>query len=137
MLVWEEAYKIGHDEMDAEHLILFSLLNQLDTNINNDMAGACVGDVVRALGAYIDYHFSHEEALMRAWRYPGLEGHSAKHHEFMAELSRLRRDAQRGDDLKAALTLRGFVLEWLLNHILETDADYVRFISAKAEAQKG
>ncbi|MEW5727832.1 MAG: hemerythrin family protein [Pseudomonadota bacterium] len=135
MLVWEEGYKIGHEEMDAEHLILFSLLNQLDTNINADMAGDCVADVVRALGAYIDYHFAHEEALMRSWGYPGLEAHSAKHHDFMGELARLRRDALSGDNLTAALRLRGFVLEWLLGHILAEDAEYARFIAA-ARADK-
>lgn len=135
MLVWEEGYRIGHEEMDAEHLILFSLLNQLDTNIQHDMAGACLGDVVRALEAYIDYHFAHEEALMKVWGYPHLERHSAKHHVFMGDLSRLRRDALGGDDLKAALTLRGFVLDWLLNHILESDVDYAQFIAGKAVQQ--
>ena len=134
MLVWEDGYKIGQDEMDAEHLILFSLLNQLDININADMAHDCVADVLSALGAYIDYHFAHEEALMKAWGYPGLEAHSAKHHEFMNEVSRLRQQAEGADMLKAALKVRGFVLEWLLSHILEVDVDYASFIAGKAKS---
>lgn len=133
MLVWEDGYKIGQGEMDAEHLILFSLLNQLDVNINADMAGDCVSDVLAALGAYIDYHFAHEEALMKAWGYPRLEEHSAKHHEFMNEVSRLRESAKGEDVLKAALRVRGFVLQWLLSHILEVDADYANFIADKAK----
>lgn len=134
MLVWEDGYKIGESEMDAEHLILFSLLNQLDININNDMADDCVADVLSALGAYINYHFAHEEALMKAWGYPQLEEHSAKHHEFVNEISRLREGAKGGDMLKAALKLRSFVLEWLLSHILEVDVDYARFIAAKSKS---
>lgn len=131
MLVWEEGYKIGQEDMDAEHLILFALLNQLNINIQNDMAAACV-DILHALASYIDYHFAHEEALMKSWGYPGLEGHSAKHHEFVKEIVRLRHEAESSDPLQAGLKVRAFVLDWLLSHILETDADYARFIADKA-----
>lgn len=136
MFVWEEGYKIGNEEMDAEHLILFALLNQIDININADMAADAMADVLTALGSYIDYHFAHEEALMRAWNYPELENHSAKHHDFMNELARLRTAAEAGEGLTAALKLRGFVLQWLLNHIMEADADYARFIAAAKEAKR-
>lgn len=133
MLAWEQGYKIGQWEMDAEHLILFSLLNQLDININHDLAGECVHDVLAALDAYIDYHFAHEEALMKAWGYPDLESHSALHHQFMAEIGRLRQSVKEGDEVRGALKVRGFVLDWLLNHIMETDVDYARFIAEKAK----
>lgn len=132
MLVWEEGYKIGQEDMDAEHLILFALLNQLNINIQQDMAGACVADVLHALESYIDYHFAHEEALMKSWDYPGLDEHSGKHHEFMNEVGRLRREAETGDPLQAGLKVRAFVLDWLLSHILETDVEYARFIADKA-----
>lgn len=132
MLVWDEAYKIGQDEMDGEHLILFSLLNQLDININDDRAGECLSDVLNALGSYIDYHFAHEEALMRSVGYPGLDEHAAKHREFVAQLTRLSDQAKGGAALQAALKLRAFVLDWLLGHILETDVDYAAFIKSRA-----
>lgn len=134
MLVWEGGYKIGHVDMDAEHLILFSILNQLDTNIHADMAGECLADVLKALDSYIEYHFAHEEALMKAWNYPDLAAHSASHHDFMGELMRLREKHAPGDPLKAALKLRSFVLDWLLSHILEADVKYAKFI---AERSKG
>ena len=131
MLVWDESYKIGQEEMDGEHLILFALLNQLNININGDQAGECVADVLNALGSYIDYHFAHEEALMRACGYPDLDAHAAKHHQFVEELSRLRDKAKGANALQAALKLRAFVLDWLLGHILETDVEYAAFIAAK------
>ena len=119
--------------MDAEHLILFSLLNQLDININADLADECIYDVLAALDAYIDYHFAHEEALMKAWDYPHLESHSALHHQFMTEIARLRELVTGGDMVRGALKVRGFVLEWLLNHIMETDVEYARFIAEKSK----
>ncbi|MBC7952632.1 MAG: hemerythrin family protein [Rhodospirillaceae bacterium] len=129
MFVWEDDYKIGQEEMDAEHLILFALLNQLDVNIHADRAGDCLNDVLNALGSYIDYHFAHEEALMRSWNYPGLEAHSVMHKEFIQELVGLRAQVKGDNALKSALKVRGFVLDWLLGHILETDVDYAAFMA--------
>lgn len=131
MLVWEESYRIGVDEMDSEHLILFALLNQLDININNDMSAECVVDVLGALASYIDYHFAHEEALMKSVGFPGLEEHAAQHRVFVAEVARLRDLAGAGDALQAALKVRNFVLNWLLGHILETDAHYARHMASQ------
>jgi hemerythrin len=132
MMVWDEGYKIGHEEMDGEHLILFSLLNQLNININDDRAGECLGDVLIALGSYIDYHFAHEEALMRSVGYPGLEEHAAKHRDFVAQLKQLSDEVKGAAALQAGLKLRAFVLDWLLSHILETDMDYAGFIKTQA-----
>lgn len=134
MLVWEQEYKIGNEEMDAQHLILFALLNQLTANIDSDRAGDCLHDVMNALGAYIDYHFAHEEALMKAWEYPGLDEHSALHVQFVAEVKRLQSMVQGTDAHKAAIRVRAFVLDWLLGHILGTDVEYARFIAAKSGA---
>lgn len=134
MLVWEDEYKIGHAEMDAQHLILFALLNQLTVNIDSDRAGECLYDVMTALGDYIDYHFAHEEALMKAWDYPRLDEHSAAHVQFVAEVRRLQTLVKGTDAHKAAIRVRAFVLDWLLGHILKTDVDYARFIQEKSSA---
>lgn len=132
MLVWEGEYKIGNEEMDAQHLILFALLNQLTVNIDSDRASECLHDVMTALGGYIDYHFAHEEALMKAWDYPGLEEHAAKHMQFVAEVRHLQSLVDGADAHKAAVRVRAFVLDWLLGHILGVDVDYARFIAAKS-----
>ncbi len=135
MLVWEDSYRIGNEEMDSEHLILFAILNQISINIDADMAASCLNEVLGALEAYISYHFAHEEALMRAWGYPGLESHSESHRRFIEDVARMRSAALVSSGHEAAMRLRFFVLDWLLNHILETDADYASFIAAKAGNQ--
>jgi hemerythrin-like metal-binding protein len=136
MLAWESGYRIGHENMDSEHLVLFSLLNQLDININEDLADDCLADVLRALQAYIDFHFAHEEALMASYGYAGLENHQAQHRAFVARLETFQHEAEAGDVLKAALKVRGFVIEWLIGHILETDAHYARFIDSKEQKRQ-
>jgi hemerythrin-like metal-binding protein len=136
MLAWESGYKIGEKDMDAQHLVLFALLNQIDANLGADLAGECIADVVGALEAYIGYHFAHEEALMKSWDYPGLDRHIALHQRFSTDLTRLQIEIGTGQARSSALKLRTFVLEWLLGHIMESDADYARFI-AKADKARG
>lgn len=136
MLVWENDYKIGNADMDAQHLILFALLNQLDVNINSDRAGECLDDVLNALAGYIDYHFAHEEALMKAWGYPGLDAHAQEHVAFVAEVKHLQAQVTGSNPLAAALKVRGFVLNWLLSHILAVDLDYAKFIAEKTGHQE-
>lgn len=132
MLVWEEAYKIGHDTMDAQHLVLVACINQLDININDDGARDVLPDVMKAVGGYLAYHFAEEEEVMRQAGYPRLEEHLANHRAFTGEFQRLLDLAGRGDVLPAALKMRAFVIDWLISHILEADADYARHIAAQA-----
>ena len=134
MLVWESAYRIGEKEMDSQHLMLFALVNQLDNNINQEMAAECIGDVLGALESYIAYHFAQEEALMRSWGYPHLDAHVATHEDFIAKVAALRESVLTENPLHSAIKARGFVLDWLLGHILGTDADYVRYIAARKTA---
>lgn len=131
MLAWEDGYRIGIDEMDAQHLILFAILNQIDININSDMAQECVADALGALTSYIEYHFAHEEALLRKWQFPGFDEHKQRHKEFVDEVERLYDEAGKGDFTKSALQLRSTVLQWLLNHILCEDLEYANYIKAK------
>ncbi|MGE5504690.1 MAG: bacteriohemerythrin [Actinomycetota bacterium] len=131
MLVWEDGYKIGHEEMDGEHLTLIALLNQLDIGINNDAAAHSIVEVIEALDAYLAFHFAHEEALMHHVGYPNLNAHIGEHHSFTPRFRDLCDEARTGNTLQAALKVRGLVIDWLLNHILTSDADYARFIAEK------
>lgn len=131
MIVWEDSYKIGHDWMDSEHLIIFSLLNQIDININGDALPQSTFDVVSVLATYIDGHFAREEQLMETSGFPSIAEQKAAHGAFRAELARLR-ETSASDGMEAASPrIRSFVLDWLLNHILSTDPGYARHIAAK------
>jgi hemerythrin-like metal-binding protein len=126
MFEWDNDYKIGIADMDGEHLVLFSLLNQLEVNINSEKADECVQDVLSALLSYVGFHFENERRLMEKAGYPGLEAHLVEHENFVAKV----RDMQAGaaPSLTRALQLRQFVLDWLLAHILGSDAAYARFV---------
>lgn len=129
MFEWDGDYRIGHEQMDGEHLVLFSLLNQLEININSDKADDCVVDVLSALLSYVGFHFAHEAQVMEAAGYPKLADHLAEHDRFVETVMGMK--AELADGLAGAMKLRAFVLNWLLAHILGSDAQYAKFIAAK------
>jgi hemerythrin-like metal-binding protein len=132
MLTWGDEYRIGNEEMDGEHIILFALLNQLDINIGADRAASCVADLLRALLSYISFHFAHEEALMASFNYPDLGQHHLAHEALIAETTRLSKRAASVDAAVVALEMRAFVQDWLLRHIREEDLRYAVHIRKAA-----
>lgn len=131
MFEWDNDYKIGISEIDGEHLVLFSLLNQLEVNINSEKAEECVEDVLSALLSYVGFHFENERQLMEKAGYPALDAHLAEHVRFVEKVHELQAEGAPG--LARALHLRQFVLDWLLAHILGSDAAYARFALGKAQ----
>jgi hemerythrin len=128
MLTWGDEYRIGHEDMDGEHIILFALLNQLEINIRANQAATCVVDLLHALLSYISFHFAHEEALMATYGYPDLAQHHRAHEALIDETTRLSQRAASGDAGVVALEVRAFVLDWLLLHIREEDFRYAAHI---------
>jgi hemerythrin len=129
MLTWGDEYRIGNEDMDGEHIILFALLNQLEINIKAKQAAACVADLLHALLSYISFHFAHEEALMASCGYPDLAQHHRAHEALIAETTRLSQRASGDDAEVVALEVRDFVRGWLLGHIRTEDllyADHIR-----------
>jgi hemerythrin len=128
MLTWGDDYRIGHEDIDGEHIILFALLNQLEINIGANQAATCIADLLHALLSYISFHFAHEEALMAAYDYPELAQHHLAHGALIAETTRLGQRAASVDAGVVALEIQTFVRDWLLRHIREEDLRYAAHI---------
>lgn len=135
MLAWTQDYKIGHDLLDSQHLLLFALINQIDINIQTKHAGELVTDVLGGLAFYTERHFEAEEALMRETGYPSRNLHHHSHLRLLEQLSALTRAAAEVDDrLGHALKTRKFVIDWLVGHILDEDAAFVEWTRSAGAA---
>lgn len=124
---WNDTYLLGIQEFDAHHQHLMDLLNASFAAFEANMHAAQLGPLLDALVDYAGYHFSAEECWMQAHNYPRTEAHAAQHRAFSAKLAELRLEQLDGQATLNA-DLFAFLADWLVLHILESDADYKRHL---------
>jgi len=129
-LTWQDSYRSGHPEIDAEHRRLFDLANRV-------MGEAFVpepdhGRLVVAVSALVDHvqqHFEHEERILEAHGFPGLTGHSKAHRHL------LRRAREIEESIRAKPVGTGALVEFLaeelvMRHLLTADRAFFELLKA-------
>lgn len=129
--IWSREYKTGVDAMDAEHVILISVFNQLCAVVDAERADEAVDDIMGALVHYIRIHFRNEEKFLADNAYDHLVEHQAKHKAIAEELDSLYGDYLKDRNLDIARNLRSFVFSWLAGHILKEDKAYGAILAAR------
>ena len=126
---WNDKFSIGVPEIDEHHRHLFSLLNETYDGFVNHAPPENMGVLLDALIDYATYHFSAEERWMEASGFPGLDRHKKEHGTFSRSISEMHKNYHGG---MKSLTLRLFTFlhGWLSTHILESDAEFGRFVAA-------
>jgi hemerythrin len=130
---WSSVFETGIDQVDEQHRALVDIINRLGSAITqaDTLAPGELNAVLTDAGAYAQYHFTEEEALMLA---TGLEpsyinDHRALHADFMQEVTLLQ-EAMCGAPDGGADRLLRFLTSWLAFHILGTDQGMARQIAA-------
>lgn len=121
LLHWDEAYSVGHAQLDSEHRVLLGLINRL-----HELEGGERVAMVEALANLVHYaedHFRHEESVMAAAAYPGREAHRRLHLRFRQQLNAFL-DHAGGEPERVQDELRTFLAAWWRHHVLEEDTRY-------------
>lgn len=121
-LRWNDAYKIGHAEIDAQHQELFKLVHVFLNASDKGSLTKCA----MALFKYTRVHFEHEEALMKELNYPRLKAHHAQHAELLSLLGELAKKI--ADESLDMVELEAFLSSWLLEHIGTSDARLAAYV---------
>lgn len=118
-IVWDSSFETGIAVIDAQHMQLIQLINELADEIGHVSKEGLVRYLFR-LKEYAQFHFQAEEAIMEATAYAGLEEHREEHAAFVDQILLF--------DLDVILATEGlpgdmlhFLREWLTSHILVTD----------------
>lgn len=120
LIYWRDSYNVGNQKVDEQHKYLVKLINDLFHAL-----GAKDGDdklkiIFIELVNYTINHFTGEESLMSAAKYPALFAHKNEHLYFINKIKELKGKFNQGDN-KAKLETLNFLKDWLLNHISGTD----------------
>ena len=135
LIQWEsEIFSVGYPDMDDQHKIWISIINNLHGTLKGDDAVIESGEVLNAMLDYTQLHFSAEEALMLSVNYPGYKQHKLAHDRFIDKLNRLQDDLNSEEGILGA-DLMGIVScwlkNWLVDHIVNMDKQYSSYLSAK------
>ena len=119
---WHDGYKVGIETIDNQHRHLFEIADTLYSVITSGEPPT--KEAVKALldqcADYVKLHFSHEEELMDATRYPSSSGHKKAHITFTAAVKNVIKDFSEGKDINL-VELYAFISDWLVEHIILVD----------------
>ena len=109
-------------EMDAQHDYLYILFERLCEPLSkNKMAG-----LLDEIAAYLDFHITSEEHLMRLYKAPELAAHQSDHELAAQTLLRYIDDFERGEFNPGRLYKA--MCGWLYEHTLDADMKYAEHI---------
>ena len=123
LMRWSDKFSVGVPTMDKQHMVLFDSLNDLHAAMMKGQAQTLTGPLLRKLVAYTRDHFSAEEAMMSAAKYPSLPAHRIKHREFEKQVGEYVGRFERGE-ITLNLDLLNFLRDWLVTHIQGEDRKY-------------
>ena len=81
-------------------------------------------NVLKKTVDYVAYHFTYEEKIMHAIKYKKLLDHSSSHREFTQTIYNYVLSYKSGS-LDAIHNLVKYLKDWLLNHVLVADKEFV------------
>ncbi|MCL2025732.1 MAG: bacteriohemerythrin [Leptospirales bacterium] len=121
---WDDAYSIGIELIDEQHIKLIELTNKLYTSCALDQektkSDTIFLDVIHEIIDYVTYHFTTEERAMRKNNYPGYKIHKQEHENFAKEvLAKVEEFNLR--KINSSLSFVHYLKDWVLNHIAVND----------------
>lgn len=124
---WRDEYSMQIPSVDVQHRGLVDTLNRLHQSMVSGASGADLAPILGTLVEYTRLHFAHEEHLFAQYGYPAAAAHTAEHQRLVQEVEAFVARYHVGS-ATLGMELTRFLKDWLLHHILESDAAYSAFL---------
>ncbi len=126
---WDERYTLNIQSFDSRHKNLVGISSAILRNIKdgkNNTSG--LKDLFEALFEYSRYHFKAEELTLKQYNYPKLDEHKNYHEEILDRVYSLKKELLDSDKIENDLEVENFLRNWISEHILVQDREYVEFL---------
>lgn len=133
-ITWQSSYSVGVDQFDAQHKRLINLINELNEAMALGSGKERVASILDGLVDYTSKHFSSEEAMMKKCGYGGYGEQCSEHGKLLDQVAAFKSDFDQGKAV-VNLKLMGFLKDWLVKHILQSDMKYKDFFADKKYAK--
>jgi hemerythrin-like metal-binding protein len=138
---WDpERYSTAIERFDDQHKRLFKLLNDLYIAMEEGRSEERVGEILRELEDYTEYHFGDEEEFMQDCGFAMdcadcFFNHREMHEEFAQKVTELREKHENGEYISMEVLL--FARDWLDSHIagLNQDQNYAEYYEDELAAE--
>lgn len=127
---WTPAIAVGITTIDDQHKKLISLINDVSDAMKARKAAEVIGGVLQELSDYTVHHFGNEEKAFEKYNYPDKEAHMAAHKVYVDKINELVQRSKKGE-LGLSISVLDFLMDWITNHIMKTDMQYVPFFKDK------
>lgn len=117
-MTWQDAYDIGHREVDSDHRRVLALINGLEEAAA--LGDGALAEAFARLAEDVAGHFAREERLMAEWGFPELDGHRDEHRRLALEFTRFRDRYLSGRQPRNPRQLT-FLATWWVSHIVRND----------------
>jgi len=128
IIVWCDKYATGIEKIDAQHLHLVNLTNQLYTACfaPKDELQSVFKEAMSRMVEYVRFHFEDELKILHAINYPDFQNHKKMHHTLVKQIL----DAVKGYEEGKNHVPNNFVrtlVDWVFSHIAFYDKQYSLF----------
>ncbi|NQV82299.1 MAG: hemerythrin family protein [Rhodospirillales bacterium] len=131
LTLWTDKYEVGVESLDADHIIIFSLINYIDEAIRLDASQKTIHRMLRVLILLAVEHFQREEILMNKNAYPDTKAHTAEHHKIVKKLQSLIEAYEKSPTANVSGEIINVLAAWMNGHVMETDMRYRPFLTGQ------
>lgn len=135
--VWSDEYSCNIRPIDNDHRTLFEAVADLDRAVQENHGEEAVALTIDSLLLYVREHFEREERYMLSAGYPDFRAHQISHRRF-TQIVKALRDLYAHDPKQIdSVAVLAFLKDWLVEHILNTDRDYVPYLTGQKAGLHG
>jgi hemerythrin len=127
-VTWSDSYSMGVKVIDEQHKGLLDFVNDLFSHSTGkeDEERQYFKKVIQQAVKYIKEHFSTEEKLMVATKFPGYAEHKKIHDAFTLTVVNSVKDFEGGKRLVLE-KFAYFLKDWVLSHVAVMDKQYAMY----------
>jgi hemerythrin len=128
LFTWKKEFRTGLADIDAQHKIFLSYLNQCYDAVTKNKLTGVPPDLIRKLKKYAEIHFSFEEEMMEFNGFPELAKHKELHQHFTNEILKLEKSRLSGESTATLKSVLAMMRDWFLNHIIVEDKKLLLYL---------
>jgi len=127
---WKEEYSVGVALFDDQHKKMFGFINDLYDEVVSVKKSDVLSPTLAALVEYAKKHFKDEEDNLKFHNFPELTHHEEEHNKLTKNVNEFVEELKNSDSL-ITMKVIYFLLDWIMDHILDTDKKYSQFLKGK------